>query len=274
MKRIWPFLRPLAAASAILVAAFLLAACDVDSVDSTTAVASDNTGTIYNYSGLYMHPENTGGTNEFRPLVYPVESQSGTPVTWLRLMQYGSVLEGFDNANQNWNGRISSIVSGTANFSLQGRTTAGTSVDISGTMSYADQKSRINATWIEPAASASFFAEATVTPATTNTPPAQQITISPPSRTLGPGNTTVQLTASGGTPPYNWRVSNSSLGSVTTTTVTTVNYTSSQAVGTNTVTVTDSAGAQGRSVISYVSAATNPPVMGTPSVPASFAIQP
>ena len=77
-----------------------LAACDMNSVDSTSAVPSDNSGTIYNFSGLYMNPENDSSTNGALPLVYPNETgnrPSGQSITSLRLLQYGSVLEGYDN---------------------------------------------------------------------------------------------------------------------------------------------------------------------------------
>ena len=46
--------RALAVALALPLFVFL-AGCDVDSVDSTTSVLSDNSGTIYNFAGLYMH---------------------------------------------------------------------------------------------------------------------------------------------------------------------------------------------------------------------------
>jgi hypothetical protein len=92
-------LRALAPALAFLLMASLFAACDIDSVDSTTSVVSDSAGNIYDYSGLYMSASNSSGsTNGYAGLVFPAGKQSGVTLTWLRLLQYGSVLEGYDNA--------------------------------------------------------------------------------------------------------------------------------------------------------------------------------
>ena len=163
--------RALAAALTLPLLALAFAGCDIDSVDSTTAVPSDNSGTIYNFSGLYLNP-NSSPTNIF-PLVYPFEGSSrpsGALITFLRLLQYGSVLEAYDSAGQTWSGSIMGLSGGTANFSLQGRTTAGQPVEISGTMVYADQNSVMDATWIEPAFYGTLRAKASVPPSATNTP--------------------------------------------------------------------------------------------------------
>ena len=72
-----PF-RALALALALPLAALVLAGCDVDSTDSTTAVMADNEGNIYNYSGLYMSITNaSGSTNGYGTLVFPAGRQSG-----------------------------------------------------------------------------------------------------------------------------------------------------------------------------------------------------
>ena len=137
----------------------LLAGCDVG---STSGSPSDSAGTIYNFSGLYM------STNQGGALVFPANRQTGTTLTWLRLIQYGSSLQGYDNASQAWTGKISGMQDETASFSLEGRTSAGAAVDIAGTMTYASQQSQMNAAWIEPSFAGSIFARATVSPASTN----------------------------------------------------------------------------------------------------------
>lgn len=182
----------------------LLAGCDVGSADSTTAVIADNDGTIYNFAGLYMHPS-TSGTNAV-PLVYPNQEggsrPSGRLITSMRLLQYGRTLEAFDSEGQTWSGSISALQSGTATFSLQGRTTAGQAVEVAGTLIYADQQSTMDATWIEPAYYGSLYARATVAPSTTNSPTGD-VTLSANSSSASIGEV-ITLTAAGGTGSYSW----------------------------------------------------------------------
>lgn len=239
--------RALALTGAVMaLLALVFTACDLSSADSTTAVLADSSGTIYNFSGLYMAPNGDSST----PLVYPAGRQSGTPVTWMRLLQNGSSLEGYDNARQNWQGKISGLDGPVASFSLRGRTTAGQAVDIAGTMTYVDQKSRVDATWIEPQFAGSFLAQATVAPAVTSAPPSR-LSINPPSPTLGTTTTTVGLNAVGGTPPYSWSVSRPDLGSVSPTTGASVTYTRTQTAGANTVTVRDSANQTATATVTF-----------------------
>ena len=208
----------LAAALALAAAALFLAACDVDSVDSVTATPSDNDGTIYNFSGLYAHST----TNGLAPLVFPTNRQSGAKLTWLRLIQYGSVLEAYDNAGLSWSGSISGLQTGTATFSLQGRTTAGQPVDITGTMVYADQRSTMDAAWIEPSFSGTIYAQAIVAPSATNTTAAVSID---PASALIATNGTKSFTASGGNGNYTWTQANSARGTLSSTTGSTIIYT-------------------------------------------------
>lgn len=197
-----PAFRAFALASALPLAALLAAGCDVESTDSTASVASDNDGTIYNYSGLYAH----SSTNGLLPLVFPTNKQSGVALTWLRLLQYGSVLEAYDNAGLTWSGSISAIQSGTASFSLQGQTTAGLPVEIAGTLVYADQNSTMDAAWIEPSFSGNLYARATVAPSATNNPSSDDVELSADDTTVS-SNQTVNLTASGGDGTYDWPAS-------------------------------------------------------------------
>lgn len=211
-----------------------LAACDVDSVDSTTATLADDDGTTYNFAGLYAN--NT--TNGLAPLVFPAGKQSGTALTWLRLLQYGSVIEAYDNAGMTWAGSISTLQGGTANFSLRGRTTAGISTEIAGTLVYADQQSVMDAAWIEPTFSGNLYAIATVAPSATNSP-SSGVSISPSSATLISSSPSVTFTASSTSGSYTWSVSDSTLGTLNTTSGSSVTYTSTKIAGINIITVRD-----------------------------------
>jgi hypothetical protein len=256
------------AAFAMVLAVAIMTSCDLGSADSVSAVLSNSDGVVYNFAGLYVNPDSEGG-----PLVFPAGRQSGATLTWMRLLHYGSVIEAFDNANQKWSGRISTVDGSVASFSLRGTTSAGQSVDVVGVLRYAESgnqpTSTMDATWIEPGFSGSLLAQASVNPAVTVTkPPAENSgdnntgsnggggsdngsTTEPPELELDPqgrwfipsGGVSGPFTASGGTPPYSWEVSNPALGTISPITGTTVTYTTTQVVGTNIVTVTDSAGA-------------------------------
>lgn len=235
---VWRFL---AAALALPLAALALVSCDIGAADSTSAVPSDSSGTIYNFAGLYMNATNKGDV-----IVFPTNKQSGKKLTWLRLLQYGNELEAYDNAGKTWNGSISTIQSGTANFSLNGSTTAGQAVEIAGTLIYKDQQSEMNATWIEPAFYGSIFATATVSPAATNNP-ATSVTISPSSATI-PVNGSRAFTASGGNGTYTWTQSNSARGTLSSTTGTTITY-QWESSGTDILTVTSGAASDSATIV-------------------------
>lgn len=238
--------RAIALSLALSLSALFLAACDMGSVDSTSAVLSDNSGTIYNFAGLYMNPNNSTSTNGFLPLVQPNDPRnrpSGQLIVSLRLLQYGEVLEAYDSAGLTWYGSITSVQSGSAQFSLRGRTTAGMSTEIAGTLTYVARESTMDATWIEPAYYGSIFATATVSPATTNSPAPvtnTTVTISPKSVTLNSTTNTQVFKATGGTGSYKWTVFNTSLGTVSpSTSSSTTTYTSTKVSGNNIITVTD-----------------------------------
>lgn len=203
-----PF-RALALALALPLAALAIAGCDVGSTDSTTSVMSDNAGKIYNYSGLYMSITNeSGSTNGYGTLVFPANRQSGAALIWLRLLQYGSALEAYDSAGLTWSGNISAQNGEIASFSLQGRTTAGNSVEVFGTLDYDDASrlSTMDATWIEPNFAGSIFAQATVSPVATNSPSPTNgtgnVTLTASSYNVS-SNEAISLTASGGD-TYTW----------------------------------------------------------------------
>ena len=210
--------------------------CDVDSTDSTTSVVSDNDGKIHSYAGLYMNTEE-GSTNGYGALVFPAGKQSGVKLIWLRLLQYGSVLEGYDNAGMTWAGSLTAQNGGVASFGLKGRTTAGVSVDVAGTLSYASQESTMDASWIEPGFAGSIFGKATVSPAATNTPISNNVRISPTNATLNSTTVTQMVfNATGGNGTYSWS-HNSSVGTLSATNGSSITYRYASA-GNDTLTVT------------------------------------
>lgn len=219
--------------------------CDVDSTDSTTSTVSDNEGNVYSYAGLYMNTEE-GSTNGYGALVFPANRQSGVKLIWLRLLQYGSVLEGYDNAGMTWAGSISAQNGAVASFGLQGRTTAGVSVDIAGTLSYADQQSTLDASWIEPGFAGSIFGTATVSPVATNSPittNALTLTASPTSLAL---NESSQLKAKYGTGSYSWPT-NAAFGTITSSGDSAV-YKRTSGAATDSATITVTSGSESKSV--------------------------
>jgi len=231
----------------VLTAFVFLAGCDIDSVDSTSAVLSNGDGTIFNFSGLYMNPQNDGS---ILPIVFPNEGNhkpTGEIITSLRLLQYGSVLEGYDSAGLTWYGSISTLQGTTATFSLSGRTTLGSSVEISGTMNYADQQSTLNATWIEPAYYGNIIATATVAPATTNSP-ATNLSISPGTASLNTNDVTQVFTAVGESGPYTWSGGSGNFSSNPGNPVT---YTHDHSIGDSTITVTDANGDTATATVTY-----------------------
>jgi hypothetical protein len=242
---IWSRLgQTLALAALFTLGGLFLAACDVDSVDSTTAVPSDGSGTIYNFAGLYARVDTNGMQ---APLVFPLGRQSGTTITWLRLLQYGSRIEAYDNAGMTWAGSISTIDGGTAKFSLRGRTTAGLSTEIAGALRYANQSSTMDAAWIEPAFSGSIFATATVSPAATNNPIGGNVTLQASSTSVA-SNGTVTFVASGGS-SYSWSLNTTQYGALShNTNHSTNSFTRTSGIAGNTVKVTVSSGTDSDSV--------------------------
>ena len=236
-------------AAAILVAALSAAlclcpaGCEVDSTN-TSGVVSNNAGTVYDFSSLYRANGDGAAGDGF--LVYPSEKQSGQKLTWMRIVQNGSSLQGFDNAGQNWSGSISGIEDTTARFSMEGRTTAGAAVTIAGTMSYANEQSTISASWLESTGfSGNFFAKGTVSAPGTNAP-TSTVSISPSSAEVGEGESRT-FTASGGSGTYTWTHS-ASCGTLSGSTGSTVVYTHVSS-GTDTLTVTSNGKSASASIV-------------------------
>lgn len=218
---------------AVPAALLALTGCETDSTN-TSSVVSNNAGTVYDFSGFY-HSSSSTNADGSAYLVFPYEQQSGTKLTWMRIVQDGSSLQGYDNAGKNWNGAISSVADVTARFSLEGSTTAGTNVTIVGTMTYNSGQSTISASWLEAGGfSGSFFAVGAVSAPSTNTPVAD-LQISPTSATIAT-NGSRTFTATGGNGTYTWAHSGS-CGTLSADTGPSVVYTHDFA-GTDTLTVT------------------------------------
>lgn len=218
-----------------------LSACETDSTN-TSGVVSNNSGTVYDFSSLYR--ANSDSADGY--LVYPADKQSGEKLTWMRIVQNGSSLQGFDNAGQNWTGAISGVEDTTARFSMDGRTTAGATVTIAGTMSYANEQSTISASWLESTGfSGNFFAKGTVSSPGTNTP-ASTLAISPSSATVGAGQART-FTASGGNGTYTWAHSGS-CGTLSGSTGSSIVYTHVSS-GTDTLTVNSNGKSASASIV-------------------------
>jgi len=224
-KHLATFGRRVAVVLAVPLMALACTGCDMDSPDSTAAVPSNNDGKQYNFSGLYARPTLDEEGNPIA-LVFPIATgnrPSGKLISSLRLLQYGTVLEAYDSAGMTWRGSISALNGDTATFSIRGRTTAGMSTEIAGTMVYANEKSKMNATWIEPNYYGSLFAEATVSPLV-------GVTISPSTANLTTNGQKQAFTAKGGT-DFNWSHTNHVAGELDKTKGDTVTYTRKGAGG-------------------------------------------
>lgn len=129
---------------AVIGSSLLLFSCNVDSVDNVTPIQSSD-GNIINVTGVYRHKDDNPAT----PIVNPLNS--GNPVTQLDLRQNGNNLEAIDNNNKIFRGTIGSVSGGnTASFNMQGQTTAGRNVSISGNIKVSGDEGEMNGTWIEP----------------------------------------------------------------------------------------------------------------------------
>ena len=221
-----------------LIAALVFLGCEVDSSDSVTRSVD------VDFTGVY---DSTATDNDF---VSP--ANSGDRVTSLNLRQSGDQLEAIDNNGIVFNGTLSdsTLSSGTAtaNFRLDGRTTAGQSVTISGSLSGTDTSGIMRGTWIEPSLFAYVYGDAVINRVPTNQPGlvTNVVAISPVGPITLNGTESQIFTASGGSETFtSWSISNTSLGTLSSSSGATTTYqrNSSASTGTNILTVQDSAGA-------------------------------
>jgi hypothetical protein len=228
----------------LCVSSLIFLGCEVGSSDSVTR----NIGV--DFTGFY---DSTATNSDF---VTP--ANSGARVTSFNLRQSGDQLEAIDNHNIIFHGSVGdpsgSAGTGTSAFQLEGYTTAGQPVTISGTLSGANTgdnsaSATMDGTWIEPNLYAHILGDAIINVIQTNQP-GSSVTISASTSTISTNGATATLTASGGSGSYSsWSVSDGAKGSVSPTSGQTVTYTRLN-TGNVTVTVTDSASQQGQITIS------------------------
>ncbi len=169
----------------LLVSSFAFLGCEIGSSDS--AVRNMNV----NFSGLYDAKDAT------TPFVSP--ANSGALVTRLNLRQNGDQLEAIDNNDIVFRGTLNDPSgdsgSATAGFMLEGHTTAGNSVTISGTLSGSGTTAEMKGTWIEPDRYCNLLGDANINAIPTNTGTYTLTVNISPSNGVG----TVSLHPSGGT---------------------------------------------------------------------------
>lgn len=202
-----------------------LCGCEVGSADSVVRMVA------IDFSGFYQGY----GTNGSQMVVPP---NSGTEVTLLNLRQNGDQLEAIDNNGLVFRGTLGNLVDTTASFTLEGQTTVGQAVTISGTLNGSGTEATMRGTWIEPSQYSTLSAKGVINPSPTNTE--GEVDISPSTANLTANQQTQTFTASGGTESYTWSVLNSN-GVLSASSGSSVTYTRTSA-GDNQVTVRDSAG--------------------------------
>lgn len=173
-----------------------LCGCEVGSADSVVRmVAAD-------FSGFYQGV----GSNGTQMVVPP---NSGDEVTLLNLRQNGDQLEAIDNNGIVFRGTLGNLVDTTASFTLEGRTTVGRSVTISGTLTGEGSAGTMRGTWIEPNLYSTISGKAVINPAPTNAP-SDDVKLLASSTSIAVSES-VTLTASGAS-VYNWSATGSASG--------------------------------------------------------------
>lgn len=195
--------------------------CELGSVDDVVRQVG------VDFSGFYVGTREDG---------YMTSRNSGWRVRYMILRQNGDQLEAVDNNEMVFRGRLGNVLDTTASFTLEGSTTAGKPVTISGTLQGEGTSATMQGTWIEPEFYAIFSGRGTINPSPTGG--VTTLTIEPSSVTLTANGNTQVFTARGGVGPYNWSLLNMN-GTLNTMTGTSVIYTR-KAAGDNRITVTDS----------------------------------
>lgn len=160
--------RSLAFAASLLLGILALSihtGCTVDSANGSSRTVGINVGGIYRY-------DSGSCANDGRF----VTANSGRSVISLDLRQAGDSLEAIDNNGIIFRGTIGSVVDNSASFNLEGATTAGNAVLISGNIAVSGGKGVMQATWVEDTFFASLCGSSTGQSVTTNAPPPTNIT--------------------------------------------------------------------------------------------------
>ena len=224
--------------SGLVTVSIAILGCTGDSAEGIVR----NVGLIV--QGFYMHP--TEGSSL-------VSQTSGAPITAMNLRQSGDQLEGIDNNNNIFRGTIGQVVdNANASFTLSGKSTSGADATLSGTITVEGTTATMRGTYIEPTLFGTVYGQATVP---TNAPPSgggggsDGLSISPSNTSIPVGDTRT-FTVSGGTAPYDWIVSNPTIGSIVGNGRTAV-YTAIQ-TGVNTITVGDNENRTARATITSI----------------------
>ncbi len=223
----------LGAAAGLALAVLTQTGCEIGSPDTAVRAVS------LVVEGLYRNPDGN-----------LVSRNTGASIAQLDLRQTGDQLQGVDNNNRVFNGSIGRVVGASAQFSVEGTTTAGSRGTLAGTIDLSGTTATMRGTWIESSLTGQVFGQATVatnttpTPAPTNTTALALSPAGPVSLVVGG---TQGFTASGGNGSYTWSVADSSLGAIAGT-GDTVTYGAS-AVGTQTVSVADATDTRSVTVI-------------------------
>ncbi|WFB37167.1 hypothetical protein P3T73_05265 [Kiritimatiellota bacterium B12222] len=151
MKRSSPLLF-LLSSFGIPLTLLLFAACEIDSGSEVTRNVS------LNVAGSY---QNDGGIPS---------AQTGQTISRLSITQTGDQLFAIDNLGARWTGNIGRIESNLATITLQGMTSTGAEVVISGTITINDTTGILFGNWIEPTLRSDANATATVASIITPTP--------------------------------------------------------------------------------------------------------
>jgi len=197
----------------------MLSACSVDSADSVIRSVDGNV------NGVYRNDE-----GEF------VSRNSGAKVTQLDLRQDGDQLQAIDNNGIVFRGTIGNVVENIASFNLDGSTTAGNSVTISGNIEIGGGEGIMRATWIESAFFSTVFGRA-IGPSQNTNVVTVGLSISPSGPINVTAGSTRNFTASGGSGTYTWSLSSTN-GTLNTTSGSSVTY-SAATSGAQTLTVSD-----------------------------------
>ena len=139
----------------ISVASLLFGGCEINA-------SSNAERQTLSISGLYRDPD--GGRI--------VNRNSGAAVRWLMVQQLGDRIEAQDNNGRLFRGTFHAESDRYGILNLQGDTTTGVPVTISGSVTISGAKGLLRGSWIEPALLGAIVAEAELpmpTPAPTNT---------------------------------------------------------------------------------------------------------
>ncbi len=120
-------------------AGVVMLGCSIDSANDVTRTVDANV------AGLYRYDATVCSEGRF------VTRNSGSTVSSLNVMQAGDQLEAIDNNGIIFRGTIGNVNDSSASFNLDGVTTAGNDVLITGTINISGNQGVMRGTWVEDA---------------------------------------------------------------------------------------------------------------------------